>query len=346
MGALRVVAGEGEWLLLAEWPALVLVPAAVPPDLAARIRSALDGAPAIESIVSAVPVRGAEAVASFAVLRFEEPGDARIQRVTGVVRGAAAADLLSIGGARRFGSRGAEPWALAEFTDVVGVTLGELPPVPESAPHLTADARPLESGAVHVSRVVWVADPERLLSNPAAAGESQSHLDYDHDDTVVRAPAQESAPAPDAAPVPDDAPAPDDAPLPDAPPVPDAAAAPTYSLRLNGAAPVELTGSLVIGRRPRERRAPTALPQHLLTVESPTRQVSSNHVEIALSGRTVVITDLRSTNGTVVRREGSAPVRLRQGDSFVASGSAIVEIGDGNVIHISSRDRGKTGITA
>ncbi|WP_291045405.1 FHA domain-containing protein [Herbiconiux sp.] len=339
MGALRVVAGEGEWLLLAEWPALVLVPAAVPPDLATRIRSALDGAPAIESIVSAVPVRGAEAVASFAVLRFEEPGDARIQRVTGVVRGAAAADLLSIGGARRFGSRGAEPWALAEFTDVVGVTLGELPPVPESAPHLTADARPLESGAVHVSRVLWVADPERLLSNPAAAaGESQPHHDHDQydDDTVVRAPAPESAPAT----------VPDDAPVPDAPPAPDAAAAPTYSLRLNGAAPVELTGSLVIGRRPRERRAPTALPQHLLTVESPTQKVSSNHVEIALSGRTVVITDLRSTNGTVVRPQGSAPVRLRQGDSFVASGSAIVEIGDGNVIHISSRDRGKTGITA
>jgi hypothetical protein len=327
MGALRVVTGEGEWLLLAEWPALVLVPASVPTEVAARIRSALNSAPAIESIVSAVPVRGAEAVASFAVLRFEEPGDARIQRVTGVVRGAAAADLLSVGGARRFGSRGAEPWALAEFTDVVGATLGTLPPVPESSPHLSSDARPLESGAVHVSRVVWVADPDLLT--PAA--EPGGH----DDDTVVRAPAPEPVHEPEA---PSEF---ESAPEPAA-----HSSATAYSVRVNGADPVELTGSLVIGRRPRERRAPTALPQHLLAVESPTRQVSSNHVEIALTGRTVVITDLRSTNGTVVRHEDSAPVRLRQGDSFVATGSAIVEIGDGNVIHISSRDRGNTGITA
>ncbi|MCS5723483.1 hypothetical protein N1029_15900, partial [Herbiconiux sp. CPCC 203406] len=200
MGALRVVAGQGEWLLLAEWPALVLVPAAVPADVAARIRSSLHGAPVIESIVSAVPVRGAEAVASFAVLRFEEPGDARIQRVTGVVRGAAAADLLSIGGARRFGSRGAEPWALAEFTDVVGVTLGALPPVPESSPQLPDDARPLESGAVHVSRVVWVADAE-LLTPAAGAGASDTDTG-DHDDTVVRTPSTSPAPPPPAPPPP------------------------------------------------------------------------------------------------------------------------------------------------
>lgn len=337
MGALRVVAGEGEWLLLAEWPALVLVPAAVPAELVARIRSALHGAPAIESIVSMVPVRGAEAVPSFAVLWFEEPGDAQIQRVTGVVRGTAAADLVSVGGARRFGSRGAEPWALAEFTDVVGVTLGALPPVPESQPQLPADARPLESGAVHVSRVVWVAGAELLVATAEA--------DDLADDTVVRAPAPESTPVPHGAPASGKPPAAEAVPG-DEPPAASRTPDTTYSLRVNGRDPVELTGSLVIGRRPRERRTPTALPQRVIAVESPTQQVSSNHVEIALSGRTVVITDLRSTNGTVVRRDGSAPVRLRQGDSFVASGSAIVEIGDGNVIHISSRDRGNTGITA
>jgi len=125
---------------------------------------------------------------------------------------------------------------------------------------------------------------------------------------------------------------------------------PVYEIRVGDRPALELTGAVVVGRRPQARRSADrpfdrTPAQALITVDSPAKEVSANHVEIALSGRTVVVTDLRSTNGTTVRLPGRAAMRLRQGDSVVASGSAIVEIGDGNVIHISSRDRGNTGIT-
>jgi hypothetical protein len=53
----------------------------------------------------------------------------------------------------------------------------------------------------------------------------------------------------------------------------------------------------------------------------------------------VIVTDLRSTNGTQVRLPGSAPTRLRQGESIVVTPGSTIEIGDGNVIEIHSLRR-------
>ncbi|MFB2582915.1 FHA domain-containing protein [Herbiconiux sp. P15] len=347
MGGLRIVPGEGEWLVLADWPGLVLIPATAQTAqdaLVQAIWNALQGAAGIEAVVSAIPVRGTDAVPSFAVLRFEDPWDAPAQRVTGVVRGSAVVDLLSIGGARRFGSRGAEPWALAEFSDIVGITAGRLPPVPESAPVVPIGARRHDRGIAHASSIVWAADADDLAH--VAPPLAPDHGEAVADDTLLRQPPAPADPAgeTEAEPEPEQEPESARAEGPD--PTQPAAPEPHFTVSVNNSAPVDLLTPLVIGRSPRERRTLSSLPQHLLTVASPTREVSSNHVEIAPSGRTVVVTDLRSTNGTIVRPEGTAPVRLRQGDSFVATGSAIVEIGDGNVIHISSRDRGKTVPTA
>jgi len=354
MGSLRFVPGEGEWTVLAAWPVLAALPSVLPAPVVDAVWTALqaDGA-TLESVVSSIPVRGGSAVASFCVVSFDSSGP---RTALAVVRGAAAVDVLSVGGSRRFGSQGAEPWALAQFADVTGVTVGTLPPVPESALRLPTDADRLVSGVVRASRVIWADSGDDILDecdvsavtavSPASAASAVSPttpLDrgYPDDDTVVtprnldRAPSvAEPPPASPAAPA---------TPATESTPVPPALAA--FELRIGDGAPRPLDHPVVIGRRPRPRQSFSGEQPVLVEVVSPTSAVSANHVEIAPVGSTAVVTDLRSSNGTRVSEPGTRPIRLRQGDSVVVTRSAIVEIGDGNVIHISSRDRGTSGIT-
>lgn len=90
----------------------------------------------------------------------------------------------------------------------------------------------------------------------------------------------------------------------------------------------------IIGRSPRGPRVPTGEPLTLITVASATSEVSSSHVEIRQRGTTVVVTDLRSTNGTSVTIPLSQPRRLRPSESIVVSPGSLIDIGDGTTIHI------------
>ncbi|TFB80895.1 FHA domain-containing protein [Terrimesophilobacter mesophilus] len=67
----------------------------------------------------------------------------------------------------------------------------------------------------------------------------------------------------------------------------------------------------------------------LVMVPSPSREVSSTHVELHQEGSAVVVTDLGSTNGTTVTNPGFAPLGLRQGESVVVAAGSVVDIGDG-----------------
>jgi pSer/pThr/pTyr-binding forkhead associated (FHA) protein len=62
--------------------------------------------------------------------------------------------------------------------------------------------------------------------------------------------------------------------------------------------------------------------------------VSSTHIELRQLGASVVLTDMRSTNGSIVFPPGGEPRKLRQGESVVATPGTLVDIGDGNVIEI------------
>ncbi|WP_291053860.1 FHA domain-containing protein [Herbiconiux sp.] len=358
MGSLRFVPADENgpaehWVVLAAWPGLVLLPGGAPGEIVQQVWDALGAEdPSLEAVVSSIPLRGATQIDSFAVVRFTETesADATSWTATVVVRGTAAVDLLSVGGSRRFGSGGAQPWALAEFAAVTGVTMGETPPVPESRLRLPEGARRLDHGVARASRVLWVDSAERLADGVVVASvpsPGPGGAAPENDDTVMQL-RPPLAPDPRAAPesrAEARAPA-EHEPQPSAeeastevPP------APRYVFRIGDGPRTDLAGPVVIGRRPQPRLGYSTESPVLIAVESPEGEVSQNHVELAPVGRTVVITDLRSTNGTRVSVAGSAPRRLRQGDSVVATGSAIVEIGDGNVIHISSRDRENTETT-
>ena len=106
-----------------------------------------------------------------------------------------------------------------------------------------------------------------------------------------------------------------------------------HSVRV-GPDAVGLEAPLVVGRNPSGPRVVRGTPPRLVPVVSKRGHVSSTHVEIRQEGTAVVVTDLRSTNGTVVEIPGRLPVTLRQGESIVVLAGTIVDIGDGNLLEI------------
>jgi pSer/pThr/pTyr-binding forkhead associated (FHA) protein len=106
-----------------------------------------------------------------------------------------------------------------------------------------------------------------------------------------------------------------------------------YRFRIGGTI-VFLDRAAYIGRNPsRPRVLRDGLPR-LVQVPSVSREVSSTHLEIRQRGASVVVTDLRSTNGTIVNIPGGTPTKLRQGESMVVTPGTLIDIGDGNLVEI------------
>lgn len=113
-----------------------------------------------------------------------------------------------------------------------------------------------------------------------------------------------------------------------------------YRVQLDGASGAHtLEHPCVFGRDPRPPRIVRGIGPRLIAVTSKNREVSETHVEIRQLGASVIVTDLRSTNGSLVQVPGNAARKLRQGESVVVSAGTLVDIGDGNIIRILPRRR-------
>lgn len=354
---------------------------------------------AIEDLVGAVPIapdaRGSDApgsdarapdtpavrIGSFAIVRFADAAPVAPDRsVTAVARGRACVDVFSVGGARRFGSGGVEPWMLAGFRSVIALGLhGDDVPV-RSVPVLPERRLGIRQGAVPGERMLWSlpAAAVSVGTRPPAAGASVgtqsppagASVGTRPSPTVGTQPSSFAPPAVEDDPVPPEnldrtvlrtdrrvasarhsvGSAPDDdtvllsrsgtrsAPAEHEPSPPAPA---RFALSVGAAAPLTLTGPVVFGRRPAGPRVPVSNPPALVTVPSPHEIVSSSHVRIEPQGGTVVVTDLRSTNGTFVTVPGQRRRRIHPGESFVVPHDASIDIGDGNIIEITPivRDR-------
>lgn len=109
-----------------------------------------------------------------------------------------------------------------------------------------------------------------------------------------------------------------------------------YGFRMSGSEVViVLDRPAYVGRNPAPPRIPGGHPPRLVTVQSPRSEVSSSHVEVRQLGATVIVTDLKSTNGSIVVVPGHGARVLRHGESMVVSPGTLVDIGDGNVIEIT-----------
>jgi hypothetical protein len=107
-----------------------------------------------------------------------------------------------------------------------------------------------------------------------------------------------------------------------------------HRFRVNAHEPLSLDKPALVGRKPVVPRISTGNPPRLVRVPSPLHEVSSTHVELRQHGNSVVVTDLKSTNGTLVTIPGATTLKLRQGESVVVSSGTLVDIGDGNVVEI------------
>jgi len=93
----------------------------------------------------------------------------------------------------------------------------------------------------------------------------------------------------------------------------------------------------VLGRAPDPARSEAADPR-LVSLPSPSREISSTHLEIRpapgpdASG--VVATDLGSTNGTVLVQPGMPREELRAGVAVPLLPGAVIDLGDGITIEV------------
>jgi hypothetical protein len=136
-------------------------------------------------------------------------------------------------------------------------------------------------------------------------------------------------------------PAPPTLAAPVAPVVPESPAPPTTPpahLTFSHGAEIDVAGLIVIGRNPDAGRFPPEDQPFVVTVPSPHSEISSTHAEIRPGtgedlGRAVV-TDLGSTNGTLVVQPGQRPEELRAGVPVVLASGALVDLGDGLTIRV------------
>ncbi|WP_175414203.1 FHA domain-containing protein [Agrococcus sp. SGAir0287] len=97
---------------------------------------------------------------------------------------------------------------------------------------------------------------------------------------------------------------------------------------------VPLGRGVVLGRRPRSRRVEDGRVPRLVTVHSPSEDISRSHLEVRCEDWNVLAIDLESTNGTVLLRDGAAPMRLRPDvPQLVAFGDRL-DLGDGVVVRV------------
>lgn len=100
-------------------------------------------------------------------------------------------------------------------------------------------------------------------------------------------------------------------------------------VRLSTGQVVELERPVIIGRRPRSPRASGPELPTLIAVDSPQGDISRSHVEIKAEGEHVLVTDLATTNGTVLRRGGQEPVRLHPNEPTMVVTGDTIDLGDG-----------------
>jgi FHA domain len=100
-------------------------------------------------------------------------------------------------------------------------------------------------------------------------------------------------------------------------------------LRASDGSTAELDRPVLIGRAPSADRS-SRRSHRLMTVASPNHDISRTHLEVAPQGWQVLVTDLNSTNGTVLVRPGSVDrQRLAPGEPVPAQVGSVIELGDG-----------------
>lgn len=241
------------------------------------------------------------------------PGFAVVSRVGDetrvVVRGAARAHLAAGPGDPVAHVEGghATTWAERTLRDVTRVRL-EVAGAPDGAggPDLV-----VAHGLVRVASAEW----------SASAGADAEETDTDHDGQT-----QAGGPAPERV-LPG---------IPGQPPVPPVTR-PVARLEVSTGESVDVDRVVVVGRAP-ELRSGEGPPPRLIRVSSPNQEISATHLEIrpgsGADHGAAVVTDLGSTNGTLLVQPGLPPEDLKAGVAAQLVPGAVIDLGDGVSIRV------------
>ncbi|RCS56940.1 FHA domain-containing protein [Microbacterium sp. JB110] len=250
-----------------------------------------------------------------------ESADGAAAGIGSVAGGFAEADAPEAAGIGVDGADGDEvPDGEGPSAEAAADAIDSEPAVPEQpivrAPEQAAPAAPRDPDPADSSEL-GDHDGNTVLPGELAAIRNQGEQDGDHDGITIaagdiaamRRGAQASPPAPTT-------------------PAGQAAARPPARVRLSTGAEVALDRPVLIGRRPRSVRSVGEDVPHLITVASPMHDISRNHIEIKIEDDVAMVTDLDSTNGTLLYRDGD-PQRLHPGERTILIEGDALDVGEG-----------------
>lgn len=251
-------------------------------------------------------------------------------------------------------------------TDPAAEPSSLLSPAPPATPVVAVDAAPAPEPDPEPDTVDQPATPEADHDADHAADPDLEAPDLDDQDPLETAPASVPGPAPAPAvpPVPDPwAPGPwtpgaDDHDgrtqdgswdvsefqrqphgIPGQPQGPSVTARPVAVLQLSTGDRVEVDRVVILGRAPEARRFSATEQPRLVTVPSPQQEISSTHLEVrpgtGADHGSAVVTDLGSTNGTVLVQPGLPAEPLKPGIAVQLLPGAVIDLGDGMTITVA-----------
>lgn len=321
----------GPWFGILGTHATVLLPPSEK-DRVASLWELVDTGAGFDEVLDALIAGGLRELPGFVLVSEAAAGSTReagtITKV--VVRGAARARFTTTDGEVHLEGDEATTWVERSLSGVVASVL-EVADDGE-ATDLPAELR-VDTGLVRVSRVEEqvVADGPVPEEKPAPAPPTHratpaapldEHDTADHDGLTQ---AGGWTPGPPPPGIPGQEPAP-------------AVTRPVARLLVSTGESVEVDRAVVVGRAPESRRFPHDDQPRLVTVPSPQQEISSMHVEIrpgsGADHGSAVVTDLGSTNGTVLVQPGLPAEDLRPGVGVALLPGAVIDLGDGLTISV------------
>lgn len=126
--------------------------------------------------------------------------------------------------------------------------------------------------------------------------------------------------------------------IPGQPPAPGVTARPVASLLLPSGERIDVDRVVVVGRAPEASRVGPGEDPVLVSVPSPQLEISATHLEVrpgsGADHGSAVVTDLGSTNGTVLVQPGLRPETLLPGVAVQLIPGAVMDLGDGVTIQV------------
>lgn len=113
-----------------------------------------------------------------------------------------------------------------------------------------------------------------------------------------------------------------------------APAEPAYRLELSTGNSEPLDQPLIIGRAPTASRVSGSRLPRLVSMNTPNQDISRTHVQVSVEGGAVVVTDLHSSNGTLVTLPGLHAQKLRPGEPSVVIVGTVIDLGDGATLTV------------